>query len=430
MSSDLRIRRDRSALSDGSLFGRRRRGLQPWKLGLWLLAMGFMGLVIWQFNRIQPQVLAMVGNSATATPPASWYFQVGDRAFWRGDLDTAVTNYRAAAEQAPTNVNILYELARMLLYHSYGDRRFANKDIPEALDWASKAVDANPNNSRAYAIYCYAQVEASKYEDAVRSCLRATDLDPKDADAHAYLSAAYAMLTRLDAAFDEGKKAVDANPNSIDAHREYAYALWYKGRYDAANEEFQKAVAINPRLEFPYFEYAYFALGRNQYEVALTAYQRVLSMNSRSIKAYTRLCEAYYRMGETERAMDNCRTSIDLDKDYTLAHKWLGQIYYTRRNFEGSIEEFDTCIAQEQAQNIAPEDRMVECYYLRGLALYYLDHCPDAMAAFNDVLSWSHDTVAIEKTNAGIQLCLDRHPGEYQAPTAIPPTQTPLPLVQ
>src|SRR5574337_1140951 len=111
MSSDLRIRRDRSALADGALFGRRRRGLQPWKIGLWLLAMGFVGVVVWQFNKIQPRVLAMVGTAPTATPPASSYFQAGDRAFWRGDLDAAVENYRAAAEQAPTNINVLYELA-------------------------------------------------------------------------------------------------------------------------------------------------------------------------------------------------------------------------------------------------------------------------------------------------------------------------------
>src|SRR5258706_7721866 len=99
MSSNMRIRRDRSVLSNGSLFGRRRRGVGGIKIGLWLLAMGFIGLVVWQFNNIQPKVLALVGTSATATPPAIVYAQAADRAFWRGDLDSAISNYREAAKQ-------------------------------------------------------------------------------------------------------------------------------------------------------------------------------------------------------------------------------------------------------------------------------------------------------------------------------------------
>ncbi len=429
MSSDLRIRRDRSVLADGSMFGRRRRGLQPWKIGLWLVAMGFMGLIVWQFNNIQPRVLAMIGTSATATPPAIWYAQTAERAFWRGDLDAAIKNYREAAKQNPANVDILYELARMLIYHSYSDRRVEAGDIAEAVQWASKALEASPNNYRALTISCFAQLSAGKYEDAVRLCLRATDLNPNDADAHANLSAAYAMLNRMDAALDEGKKAVDANDKSIDAHRQYAYALWYKGLFDAAMEEFKKAVEINPRLEFPYFELAYFAVSRNKYEVAITAYNRVLSMNSRSVKAYTRLCETYYRMGETDRARDNCQTAVTLDNDYTAAHKWLGQLLYTRRDYEDAITEFEICAKQEQEQNIPPDNRLVECYYLRGLAFFLLDKCDEAYPIFTDLLSWTHDKNAIEKTNIGINKCATAYQGLYKTPTPIPtPTPRPEPI--
>ncbi len=430
MSSDLRIRRDRSALADGSLFGRRRRGLQTWKLGLWLLAMGFMGMVVWQFNSIQPKVLALVGTAPTVTPPASWYFRNADRAFWRGDLDTAINNYREAARQNPANVDILYELARNLIYRSYNDRRNEVQDIPEAVQWASQAVDSNPGNYRAYAIYCFALIRDGKYEEAVRACLRAVDINSNDADAHAFLSTAYAQLSRLDASLDEAKKAVDASTSSIDAYRSYAYALWYKGQFDGALENFKKAVEINPRLEFPYFELAAFAVGRDKYEMAITAYNRVLSMNQRSVKAYTRLCETYYRMGETERAMDNCRNSIDLDNEYTAAHKWLGQVYYTRRNYEGSIEEFDICTSQEQTQNILPDNRFVECYYLRGLAYYYLDQCEEAMPIFSDLLTWTHDERAIEMTNTGMNMCAAKHPDQYQPSTPVPPTPTLPPPIQ
>src|SRR5258708_36376297 len=132
MADDLRIRRDRSALADGALFGRKqRRQINRWQIGLWLLAMAGLGIVIWQFNTIQPKVLRVFGIAPTATPTANDYFKRGDTAFLRGDLKTAILNYREAARLAPTSVDVLYELARMLIYHSYGDPRNA-PDLKEA----------------------------------------------------------------------------------------------------------------------------------------------------------------------------------------------------------------------------------------------------------------------------------------------------------
>src|SRR5260221_6180213 len=173
MGSDLRIRRDRSALSNGSIFGRRRRGIDPWKLVAWFFAMAFLGTVMWQYNKIQPQIAAMVGVPPTATPPALSLAQAADHAFWRGDLPTAIANYRQAAKQQPTNVEFSYQLARMLIYHSYEDLRYQQTDWPEALDVSSKAIEYNPNSSRAYTINCFALSTIGKSEDAVRACIRA-----------------------------------------------------------------------------------------------------------------------------------------------------------------------------------------------------------------------------------------------------------------
>src|SRR5579859_4121159 len=284
MSGDMRIRRDRSALATGGLFGRRRRGIAPWKIIAWLIAMGIMGLVIWQFNKIQTPLLQMLGNSSTATPPAIVYAQAADLAFWRGDLTSAVSKYREAASQQKTNVDILYELARMLVYHSYEDQRFAS-DLDEAVKVSQQAIDAAPENPRAYTINCFALLsQGTKVEDAVRACIRAIDLNPNVADAHAYLAAAYFDLSRFDTALDEAAKAVQLDPNSIDAHTYYGYVLNYKGHRDQALSEFEKAASINPQLEFPYFNLAFFALGTNQYEIAITAYNLVLSMDKQSVK--------------------------------------------------------------------------------------------------------------------------------------------------
>ncbi len=236
MSNEMRIRRDRSALSDGSLFGRRRRGIAPWKIFAWVTMMGILGIVIWQFNTIQPQILAMVNISATATPVAQVYWKTAELAYWRGDLKTAIANYREAVKQQPKNVDLLYELSRMLIYHSYDDRRNATDIatyeidpsskqqvlVDGALYWAQKAIEVAPNNPRAYTINCFALLtDGNKLEDAGRSCVHAVDLNPNDSESHAYLSATDFALLRFDTALAEAAKAVELNDKSIDAHTSY-----------------------------------------------------------------------------------------------------------------------------------------------------------------------------------------------------------------
>ncbi len=391
--------------------------------------MGFMGLVVWQFDKIQPQVAAMVGQAPTATPPAAFFWQAADNAYWRGDLATAISNYRAVVKQQPSNVDLLYELARVLIYHSYDDRRNTKADETEALDWATKAVDSNPSNARAFAIDCFALETIGRAEDSVRACIRSIDLNPNGADAHAYLAAAYSDLSRFDTALQEGEKAVELDPKNIDAHTYLGWVLRYKGRNDAALDELKKAADINPQLEFPYFNLAYLSIGLNKYEIAIQAYTKVLSMDKSSVKAYTRLCETYYRMGETNLAKDNCNNAINLDDGYTAAHKWLGQILYVRRDYEDAITQFETCATQENQslsnQEITHDDFLTECWSLHGLAWFLLGDCDKAMPIFNDLLSWTHDKKAIELANTGINKCATTYQGLYKTPTPIPPSPVP-----
>src|SRR5258707_6333967 len=148
------MRRVRSALSDGSIWGGRRRAIAPWKIFLWLVEMAFRGLTVWQFDRIQPQVLSLVSQSTTATPPFIYYAKAADLAYWRGDLDTAITNYRQAVKQQPQNVDLLYELARMLIYHSYADRRYGS-DIDDAVAFFKQSIGPPPYNWRRFFIDCF-----------------------------------------------------------------------------------------------------------------------------------------------------------------------------------------------------------------------------------------------------------------------------------
>src|SRR5579859_3197040 len=101
MSEGLRIRRDRSALADGTMFGRKRRSVSRWLLGTWFLGIIGVGLVIWKFDKVQPMALALVGQAPTATPNDVTYAQRGYAAFLNGQLETAIDNYCSASHGVP-----------------------------------------------------------------------------------------------------------------------------------------------------------------------------------------------------------------------------------------------------------------------------------------------------------------------------------------
>ncbi len=433
MRGELRIRR---GVQRGGAFGRR-RGMNPWFLGFWLLVMAFMAFVVWQFNAIQPTVLAAVGAPPTPTPNPAELARRADAAFWRGDLESAITSYRQAAQGAPRDVGILFELSRNLIYRSYGDVRFS-KDIDEAARWAAQAVETGPNNARAYAINCFALLRAEKYEDALRSCIRSLDLNPNDGEARAYLSMADYGLGRTAQALEEGRMAVEAKPDSIDAHTAYAFALWYQGRLSTALEHFKQAAAINPRLEFPYFNMGGFANAiavndKSRYLVAIAAYNQVLAMNKNSVKAYTRLCATYLARrdeDDTRLARFNCETATELDTDFTPAWRWLGQVFYASRNYEGAVEAFEQCADREIQQGISIKDRQEECWYLQGLAYFILAECDKARPIFEEILKWADEEITIRETRKGIEKCLYAYQGQYKTPTPVPtPTPRPTPIL-
>ncbi len=412
MSRDYYIRRNQSALGRGLVFRERRRRGAPILVVLVILALIGMAVVFWQINTIQPMVLAAFGIAHTPTPTLMESARQGDLAFWRGNLTAAIEHYTHAARLAPTNVDIVYELARMHIYRSFDDER----NLPDrelAFTLASQLVEANPRDGRAFAIQCYALVRLARSEEAAQTCNRAIAMAPEDPNPHAYLALAYYDLSRFDVAFESAQRALQLDPNHLEGNTAYAFLLAASRRSDQALDHFKRAAAYNTRLEFPYFNLAAqaLALGLQRGDQALNllavnAYDTVLGMNKRSVKAYTSLCRTYFATGERNLARDNCRTAVDLDPSYTPAWRWLGEVHYRLMEYEQAVAAFDACRARDA--DVPAPIRQTECWSYGGLAYLSLGDCASAMPIFNDVLAWTTSPRAIELTNKGVAICNQR----------------------
>lgn len=421
------IRRDRSALYFGKRSPRRRI---RWIFGAWFVSMGLVMAAIWQWSVVEAQINVVLNGPPSPTPDGFELAKLAEEAYWDGRLTDSIALYAQAAALEPDDMGLQFEYVRNLIYASYEGRGFTFR-AREALNVAEAAVERAPNDARAQAAYAFALVSEGRGDEAVSAALNAVELAPEWAEAHAYLSLAYQQQLRWQAAQQEGQRAVALNPLSVDARRALALSLTYTGDFDIAIQQYEQAIQVHPKLDALYFEVAIYYIGQENYDAAILAYDRVLQNNRRNVKAWTRKCEAFFRQREDAKARESCEQAVELDSSFPDAHKQLGMVRYTSRNFEGAVESFDTCIALMEAQNWAMDDRLVECYYINGLANYYLADCAKAMPLFNEALLVNTTELSREFTYTGMNLCAQSDPSIsiQTLPTPAPePTQAPQPI--
>jgi tetratricopeptide (TPR) repeat protein len=432
LARHMQIRRDYNQ----PFFSTRRRRRFPlrWIVLYTLLIVGFLFFVDSQFSDLQIAALEMVGQAPPPTPFASELANEGMQRYLSGNTRVAAGLLERAVSQQPTNVDYLYEYGRMLL--DLGDTE--PEYYTRAIAIGQQAIDANPNDPRGYALKARALDLSGDSANAIPEAQRGLNVDANFAPLHAALSSAYRNIDRYDVAIEEAERAIELDPLDPASRRVYAYALNWVGRFDEAIEQLQQAIQLNPNLAGPYFELAGLyryqafqladtALSQQMYEDAIALYEQVLTMQPENARAYLRLCDAYFEARENQRATDYCEQAVAIDPQYAQAWASLGQTQFSRRNFEGAIESFETC------GTIARDEADIRCYYLMGLANYYLGNCDDAWNQLTDSLNRytrvtqdSTDSVMVN-INAGLQL-VTRACSAYvnrALPTGIPPTPIP-----
>ncbi len=415
---------------------RRRRGIWRWLLLYVLIIAGFLFFVDSNFSTLQLMALDAIGQAPPPTPFASDLANQGVEKYAAGDLEGARVLLQRAVMQQPQNVDYLYQYGRVLIELGVDD----NSLYPEAIQVGEQAIQASPNDPRGYAIKARAMDLNGDSANAIPVGQAGLQLDRNFSPLYTALSGAYLSIDRYDVALQYAQDAIDKDPNDPSAHRVYALALNWVGRRDEALDQFQQAVGLNPNLASPYFElasmYRNLALqdpngGTNDYELAIATYEQVLAMQPNNAKAYQRLCATYNQLGDHRRAQGYCEDAISQNPNYADAYQQLGQSEYSQRNYEGAIEAFETCLTLEADRPAAQQD--IECYYLRGLAHYYLGDCQQAWDILTDSINRRHlvtddpTDLVLQNSVHGLQLITENCSGfaGRVLPTAIPPTQIP-----
>jgi tetratricopeptide (TPR) repeat protein len=417
------VRRDLSR----SLYRPGRRSRLPLVLAWMVALVGLIALVYARFDDLQAATLQMTGFGPAPTAFPSDYALSGMEKFASGDLRGAADDLRRAVEQRPDNVDYLYEYGRVLIEI---DR------TADAVAVADQAIAADPNDVRGYALKALALRWTSSAE-AVQVALAGQKIDPNFAPLYAALTVAYTQIGRFNLALEAADRGLELDDKSPDVHRAIAYPLVLVGRAAEAIEHLEMVTMISPQLPGPWFElaaeYKSPRFNQNQYAIDLYEYMiNTLDLNDEDLaKANLRICETI--AGDDRAKFDlaerYCRRALEILPDYGSAYRELGRMQYNRRNYEGSIQSFETCAGFQEGFEPARKD--IECWALRGLAHYWMNECEDAWNVLSDALTLSGqqgraDEIAVQ-INTGLYNVTQRCVGYDNLPTPTPIPPTPIP---
>jgi len=387
---------------------------------------------IWLIRSVrQGEIKPLFLPTPTPTRFAQSYAIEGDALFTAGKLEDstnpegrkipgAITAYREAVKVNPNDVDAWAKLSRIQTYSTA--QLIKREDIlvrlDEAIASAEKAVEVNPDNSYAHAVYSFALNWRASFvaDDRERQALltkseqeavRALQLDNTNTLALAFYAEVLVDQQKWTQAQQNIEQALERDSSLMDVHRVHAYVLESLSQYALAIEAYDRAITIAPNLTFLYLRagagYRRLAFDSPNEQVQRQLYEKSLEYFAQSARIneqlgvqdpvpYLSIARTYSQMGEFFIAIRNVQKTIEFQPDNPIFYGELGVLYHKNRNYETGILALKCavrgCTAEESCDGrggCGPNDTEAE---VKGLELdagtvYYYDVYASELAALS-----------------------------------------------
>jgi len=334
----------------------------------------------------------------TMSAPATEFYRLFNVAVadqGKGQLDTAIAEWKTALAMSPDEPKALYNLGVALAsaghyeeaivplrkalelkpfdartQSSLGVALARTKHPDEAFEHLQKAIELNPMDAKAQGALGSLLVERGSIQEAIPHFEQALQLDPKDADTQNNIAVALVRAGRSEAAIPYFEKALEADPNSLELHVNIGLILSGQGRYDEAiphlekalaggfdsaeaNRALGRALAGKGRIDeaLPHFEKALAAMpesielhyyvgrilsARGRPQEAIPHLERVLQANPDAADVLMSLAIAQLSTGHGQEAIGHLQRAVALRPEDPSAHYNLGSALFDTR---GAVRE-------------------------------------------------------------------------------------------
>ena len=221
-----------------------------------------------------------------------------------------------------------------------------------------KTTTASPDAYEAYleGRYFWNKRDAAGLKKAIDYFQRAIEADPGYAPAYSGLADAYALAGGWEygvlppeqaapRAKEAARKAVLLDPTLSEAHTSLAFALEMSAwDWRGAESEYRRALELNPGYATAHHWYGYYLITVGRDDEALSELRRAESLDPLSLIISAGVADALYVAHRLDEATRQLQKTLDMDRNFAMAHYQMGQVLAQKRRFEDSIAEFHRAI--------------------------------------------------------------------------------------
>lgn len=239
-----------------------------------------------------------------------------------------------------------------------GDQKFAQGDYQRALSEYVAAIQKDPENVDAHFNSGITKRRLKDLKGAIADYTTAIRLKPTLVDAYNNRGLVRSELGDKLAAIADFTEAIRLNPQYVQAYNNRGTIYSEVGKKQAAIADYSQAIQIDAQYYEAYFNRGIVQSDLGNTKAAIADYSQTIRLNSNYAQAYNNRGIAYFDLGNLKRAIADYTQAIRVDSTYARAYANRGTAQLTLGNKQAAIADY--------TQSIRIDPKYAKAYENRG----------------------------------------------------------------
>ncbi|MFM2096957.1 MAG: hypothetical protein RIS70_4081 [Planctomycetota bacterium] len=227
--------------------------------------------------------------------------------------------------------------ARALLYLSRGDGENASKDFAEL-------ADRDPNNPQTRFAYAMALVSIKKFPEALEQATKIIEANPR-------LTGPYKLRAQVKRALDQTKEAIADLDTAIQLEPQDLEAMLLRADvyedlkdYDRARADVEQVLQARPGLPAAILQRAQLYSLQKRYDLAIADLGQLLQQDPKNVQLRVQIAQLYLAGGWPRKAIEYTSAILQEAPDNWIAHRGRGDAYLAIGKHAEAIADFETAV--------------------------------------------------------------------------------------
>ncbi|MBN2550379.1 MAG: tetratricopeptide repeat protein [Anaerolineales bacterium] len=362
---------------------------------------------------------------ATYTPTPSYYatphpeneaFIIAQRAYQRGNYESALSNLSQALQMSPNAVDIycfgaeIYrqrgDVFKALEYYekaiaidpnfapAYLGRarvRFADDPEFDMLEDLQLAIDKDPDYGEAYVELAGYQLRTGELETALETLAKAETLLPGSPLVYLYRAQILLKMEENESALEDARQANQLDLTMLDSYRVLGEAALAGEQYDEAAQALEVYTVYAPKDAHGWVLLSQALFATENYSDTLTALDQALEIDEELPGAHLYRGLVFLELGRGQEAVNELYNALTGDRQSFMINLNFGRALFVAERYEDARGHLTRTL--EMAQT---DEELAQVYYWRALAFEALGDRLNANKDWKALLALPEEAVPAE----------------------------------